>query len=76
MKSSVAAYLVLCGMAGSAWGQTKEPAKQPPAEPKKITVDLGGGVKMEMTLIPAGEFMMEAASQRRPRRNSSTSITA
>ena len=30
-------------------------AKEPP---KKLAVDLGGGVKMEMTLIPAGEFLM------------------
>jgi sulfatase modifying factor 1 len=65
MKAFVAACAVLCGMAGSAWGQTKEAAKQPAAEakkaaakPEKIAVDLGGGVKMEMTLIPAGEFLM------------------
>ena len=65
MKNIVTACIVVCGMAGSAWGETKEPAKKPPAEakkaaagPKKITVDLGGGVKMEMTLIPAGEFLM------------------
>ncbi len=65
MKTFVAACVVLCGMAGSAWGQAKEAAQKPPAEakkaaakPEKITVDLGGGVKMEMTLIPAGEFMM------------------
>jgi sulfatase modifying factor 1 len=65
MKTFVAACVVLCGMAGSAWAQTKEAAKQPAAEakkaaakPEKTTVDLGGGVKMEMTLIPAGEFLM------------------
>ncbi len=65
MKTFLAACIVLCGVAGSAWGQANEPAKKPAAEakkaaagPKKITVDLGGGVKMEMTLIPAGEFMM------------------
>ncbi len=58
MKNVVAAYVVLCGFAGTAWGQANEPAKKPPTGPKKIAVDLGGGVKMEMTLIPAGEFMM------------------
>ena len=31
--------------------QTKSP-------PKELTVDLGKGVKLEMVLIPAGEFMM------------------
>jgi formylglycine-generating enzyme len=58
MKSFVAACIVLCGLAGSAWGQTKEAAKKPAAGPKKLSVDLGGGVKMAMTLIPAGEFLM------------------
>lgn len=58
MKKLVTACVVLGGMAASAWGQTKEPEKKPAAGPKKTTVDLGGGVKMEMTLIPAGEFLM------------------
>ncbi len=65
MKNIVAACVVVFGMAGSARGETKEPAKKPvagkkkaAAGPKKITVDLGGAAKMEMTLIPAGEFLM------------------
>ena len=43
--------IVLFTMAATAWGETKEP-------PKKLAVDLGGGVKMELVLIPAGEFKM------------------
>ena len=39
-------------MAGTAFSE--EP-KQPP---KELTVDLGKGVKLEMVLIPAGEFLM------------------
>ena len=43
--------IVLFAMAGTAFSETKEP-------PKKLSVDMGGGVKMEMVLIPAGEFKM------------------
>jgi formylglycine-generating enzyme required for sulfatase activity len=65
MKSFVASCIVLCGILGSACGQANKAAqkplangKEPAAGPTKITVDLGGSVKLEMTLIPAGEFMM------------------
>ena len=54
MKNFLNGYIVLFAMAGTAFSETKEP-------PKKLTVDWGGGVKMEMILIPAGEFQMGSA---------------
>ncbi len=51
MRNFVAGCIALFTLAGAAVGETKGP-------PKNISVDLGGGVKMEMVLIPAGEFQM------------------
>ena len=51
MRNFVVGCIVLFAMVGSAFSETKEP-------PKKAAVDLGGGVKMELVLIPAGEFKM------------------
>ena len=52
MRNFVIWSILLFAMAGNARGE--EP-KQPP---KQLTVDLGKGVKLEMVLIPAGEFLM------------------
>jgi len=51
MRSFVIGCIVLFGMTETAFSDTKTP-------PKELTVDLGGGVKMELVLIPAGEFLM------------------
>ncbi|MGD0091177.1 MAG: SUMF1/EgtB/PvdO family nonheme iron enzyme [Planctomycetota bacterium] len=47
-------------------GREKTRAAQPDAGalPKELTLDLGGGVRMDMVLVPAGEFMM--GSSRKP----------
>ena len=67
MRNFVIGYIVLFTMAGTAFGE--EP-KQPP---KELTVDLGKGTKLELVLIPAGEFLMgspdsdkDAEPQERP----------
>jgi formylglycine-generating enzyme required for sulfatase activity len=52
MRTFVIWSVVVLVMAGTSFSE--EP-KQPS---KKLTVDLGGGVKMELVLIPAGEFLM------------------
>ncbi len=51
MRNCVIWSVMLLVMAGTALGEAKEP-------PKELAVDLGKGVKMEMVLIPAGEFKM------------------
>ncbi len=60
---------VLLAMAGNAFSEEPKPVEQGKARPeavggktksppKEVTVDLGKSVKLEMVLIPAGEFMM------------------
>ena len=40
--------------------ETKEAGARAKSPPKELTVELGQGVKLEMLLIPAGEFLMGA----------------
>jgi formylglycine-generating enzyme required for sulfatase activity len=62
--------VLLLAIAGTAYGEGPKPSQQGKAKqeggaggkkegpPKELTVDLGGGVKMEFVLIPPGSFMM------------------
>ena len=55
------AALTTCGAGVSHAHAAETAAPQKPKEAggnKPIAVDLGGGVKLKMTLIPAGEFKM------------------
>jgi formylglycine-generating enzyme required for sulfatase activity len=51
--------LVAMGSVGAATAaETKEAGGKAKSPPKELTIDLGNGVKLEMVLIPAGEFTM------------------
>ena len=54
---STVALVVLAALGSLAVATAAEP-KEAKSPPKELTVDLGKGVKLEMVLIPAGEFMM------------------
>ncbi len=51
MQNFVICFVMFLAMVATANGGTKAP-------PAELTVDLGGGVKLPMVLIPAGEFTM------------------
>ena len=51
MRNFVAVFIVLVTIIGAVFSEPQE-------SPKKLSVDLGGGMKMELVLIPAGKFKM------------------
>ena len=51
MRNFAVGFVAIFAMAGTAFSEAKE-------SPKKLAADLGGGVKMELVLIPSGEFLM------------------
>ncbi len=60
MRNVLIWSVVVFAMAGTACNRGYKPPKPswPTGVPKELAVDLGNGVRLEMALIPAGEFMM------------------
>jgi len=59
LSAVVLVVLVALGsVAVATAAEPKEAGSKTKSPPKELTVDLGKGVKLEMVLIPAGEFLM------------------
>ncbi len=58
LSTVVLVLLAALGSLATAAAEPKEADSKTKSPPKELTVDLGKGVKLEMVLIPAGEFLM------------------
>ena len=70
MRTFVTWSVTVLAMAGTAFSE------EPQQPPKELTVDLGKGVKLDMVLIPAGEFKMGSGESAEDTVASSTRPTA
>ncbi len=57
--------IALCGLAGTGHAQPKTDSAELPGPKKNLTVDLGGGVTMQLALIRPGSFTMGDKSGRK-----------
>jgi formylglycine-generating enzyme required for sulfatase activity len=56
--AALAAFVVVAAAAPVGAQATKQAAIEAKHAPKEVSVDLANGIKLELLLIPAGEFMM------------------
>ena len=70
MRSFVIGCIALLAMGGNA--RSEEPKQLP----KELTFDLGKNIKLEMVLIPAGEFKMGSGESAEATAAFSTRLTA
>jgi formylglycine-generating enzyme required for sulfatase activity len=57
-RVALVAFVALGGLAAATAQEPREAGGKAKSPPKELTFDLGGGVKLEMVLVPAGEFTM------------------
>ena len=57
-RVALVVLVALGSLAAATAAEPKEADSKAKSPPKELTVDLGKGIKLEMVLIPAGEFLM------------------